>query len=49
MIETCMKPEIVDSVKTIAQIKYENKMNRYNANREKRVENVMRKLNKKNR
>ena len=47
MAETCMKPEIVNSAKTAAQIKYENKMDRYNANREKRIENVMRKLNKK--
>lgn len=47
MTETCIKPEIVNGVKTTAQIKYENKMDRYNANREKRVEKVMRKLNKK--
>jgi hypothetical protein len=46
MTETCMKPEIVNGIKTTAQIKYENKINRYNTNRDRKAEKAMRKLNK---
>lgn len=49
MTEICMKQEkqeIVNSVKTKAQIKYENKMSRYNSNIEKKYEKVMIELNK---
>ena len=44
MTETCMKSKIVDSVKTTAQIKYENKMNRYIANRERKMEKAIKKI-----
>jgi hypothetical protein len=45
MNATCMCPEVETGVKTTAQKKYEDKMARYNANKERKEKKAMEQLN----
>lgn len=46
MNEICMCPDVVNSVKTKAQTKYDEKMERYNANKKRKEEKALSQLNK---